>query len=169
MPNSGQNLKNKPVWMFSNSNTTATWKNSPENMKKLREYFEHYGSEVEFKSMKNDFAFPTDSNLNTEKDCMEREFKIGNCGYDGVGKMLKHLIKDGEIKEPEANWERYGTLQTFNQKDFAIDGATTSALDDVGLVYVPTFCNRRDAGCKLHVAIHGVHQSMSDELNSWAY
>ena len=113
--------------------------------------------------MVNERSFPTDDKMNTEENCLEHENKIGDCGYDGVGNMLKHLIKDGEIKEPEANWERYGELKAFDQKDFAVDGVSPSAFDDVGLIYVPTFCNRRDAGCKIHVAIHGSYQSMMDE------
>ena len=50
MPNSGEGLKNKPIWIFSgrDEHHKASWKDSlahyPANMRKLKEYFEHYGS-----------------------------------------------------------------------------------------------------------------------------
>ena len=65
---------------------------------------------METKSMVNILSFPTNMKINTEKDCTFSECKIGNCEYDGVGNMLKHLIKDGKISEPESNWENFGKL-----------------------------------------------------------
>lgn len=140
--------------------------NSIDNMKILKEYYDHYGARLKVVEIEGErLSFPTDMKINTVKDCNLSENKIGDCGYDGVGNMLKYLIKDGGmIKEPEMNWEAYGKLSAFSQKPFIID-TKTSDLDDLGLLYVPTACNKASTGCKLHVAIHGTEQSMFNELN----
>ncbi len=102
---------------------------------------------------------------------------INDCDYDQAGDVLRHIY--GELKPRSESLS--GTFVEFSQAEFAPDNdPAPHGLFDVGYLYVPEACapgGGGDAGCALHVVLHGCRQSaeaLRDEfyknigVNEWA-
>ena len=83
---------------------------------------------------------------------------IDNCGYDQAEAELGAIYGSGLTPAaPSAS----GRIVSFDQKEFAPDGATAlNGLADTGYLYVPKACEPGAAQpCRLHVVLHGCEQS----------
>lgn len=81
---------------------------------------------------------------------------ISDCDYPAAGAALRHIY--GDLAPPASAVD--GRLRAFDQREF-IGSRDDSGIADVGYVYVPSACEGPDAGCRLHVALHGCEQSAS--------
>jgi poly(3-hydroxybutyrate) depolymerase len=79
---------------------------------------------------------------------------IADCDYDAVGALLQFI--HGRLALPGS--PSTAALRAFDQTEFAAVGARSSALADVGYVYVPKACEA-SSGCRIHVALHGCRQT----------
>jgi hypothetical protein len=84
----------------------------------------------------------------------------GGAPYDAVGSMLQHFY--GTLR-PKNSGTPTGKIIRFSQREFARDGTGAAvpiniAMADVGYLYVPDTCARREP-CRVHVAFHGCLQS----------
>jgi poly(3-hydroxybutyrate) depolymerase len=78
---------------------------------------------------------------------------IDHCGFDAAGKLLAHVY--GSLFPPARTTG--GVLQVFDQNEFAGGDAYAHSLADTGYAYIPRAC--ANAGCRIHVALHGCQQS----------
>jgi len=87
-----------------------------------------------------------------------------NCGYDGAGAALQHLLS-GRLTPPPAGGAAFNAslLVRFNQTPAF--GAVWPGLADDGYAYIPAACQPAEgaggAPCKLHIALHGCGMSAS--------
>lgn len=79
---------------------------------------------------------------------------IADCDYDAVGALLQFI--HGRLASPGS--PSNAALRSFDQTEFAVGSARSSALADEGYVYVPKTCEAA-GGCRVHVALHGCRQS----------
>ena len=102
---------------------------------------------------------------------------IGDCGYDGSGIMLKHVMPGNYVARGKP--KHSSNLMKIDQERFIPGGKSprTAQVGEEGYVYVPDACKARTARCKLHIALHGCTQSayaVGDKfvkntgLNHWA-
>lgn len=97
---------------------------------------------------------------------------IAACGYDAAGALLQfiygRLVPPGNVSN--------ASLRAFDQTEFAVGRARSSALADEGYAYIPQACASA-GGCRIHVALHGCRQgaeSVGDAFyryagyNQWA-
>ena len=78
---------------------------------------------------------------------------IADCDYDAVGALLQFI--HGRLAAPGTPSD--AALRSFDQTEFAVGGARSSALADSGYVYIPKACEA-SGGCRIHVALHGCRQ-----------
>lgn len=79
---------------------------------------------------------------------------IAACGYDAAGALLQFIY--GRLAPPGT--PSNASLRPFDQTEFAVGGARSTALADEGYVYIPKTC-ASTGGCRTHVALHGCRQS----------
>lgn len=79
---------------------------------------------------------------------------VTDCDYDQAGDLLQHIY--GSL-QPRSAAPR-GRYLTFDQKRYSSGGADDAGLASVGVVYLPQVCERQ-AGCRIHIALHGCSQS----------
>ena len=103
------------------------------------------------------------------KTCRGFEFPVGNCGIDGAGIILEHLlpsiatnIDDSTVTEgleKDMNWREKAVVKKFDQREF-IDQEwwKYSGMDKYGYVFYPNQCFVDGANCKVHVYVHGCNQ-----------
>jgi len=68
------------------------------------------------------------------------------------------------LVERNLDWKSTGTLSLFDQKEFveSLYIFNTSALDDLGYVFIPNNCQGGSSpSCRVHVALHGCRQGRS--------
>jgi pimeloyl-ACP methyl ester carboxylesterase len=81
---------------------------------------------------------------------------INRCGAEFVGEMLASLQAGTEKAIPGG-----GRLIVFNQSEFVPAWrrwGSMSSLSSRGYAFVPAACERDDARCRIHIALHGCHQ-----------
>ncbi len=82
---------------------------------------------------------------------------INDCDYDLAGAILQQMY--GPLTAPdEAAAEPAGDIVAFDQQPFEAPGRTTG-LAATGYLFVPAACRDANAGCRLHVALHGCRQT----------
>lgn len=81
---------------------------------------------------------------------------INNCNFDLAGAILNHL-HDG-LRIPGTTEANQTQLIEFDQREF-IQG---HGMAPSGWAYIPSACNGGRAVCKLHVALHGCQQNVSE-------
>ncbi|MBX9964488.1 MAG: PHB depolymerase family esterase [Burkholderiales bacterium] len=79
---------------------------------------------------------------------------IADCDYDAVGALLQFI--HGRLAPPGS--PSSAALRSFDQTEFALGSARSSALADEGYVYIPKACEAA-GGCRIHVALHGCRQN----------
>ena len=77
---------------------------------------------------------------------------LNDCDYDQAGALLNWLY--GDLAAPADR--PAGKFVRFNQLQFTTNGSAD--LSEEGIVYVPPSC-RKEAGCRLHIALHGCEQN----------
>ena len=85
---------------------------------------------------------------------------VQNCGYDGVGAMLRHFYPDGHLVTPPPNASSDPSrLLPFGQDRYGDPTLQFGGLGTTGYVYVPDVCagggGAPPSRCRLHVALHG--------------
>lgn len=77
---------------------------------------------------------------------------VGDCDYDAAGVLLQSLYPG--LVAPGAGIKT--DLEIVN-----LAGADDALLDETAYLFVPAACTARDAGCALHMVLHGCAQSAS--------
>lgn len=77
---------------------------------------------------------------------------VGNCDYDAAGELLQHLYPG--LSRPERNAETELVKTT-------LPGASDALLDETAWLFIPPACKEAEAGCALHLVLHGCAQSAS--------
>ncbi|MDJ0950340.1 MAG: PHB depolymerase family esterase [Alphaproteobacteria bacterium] len=78
---------------------------------------------------------------------------LNDCDFDQAGAVLAHIY--GTLAPRVA--EPAGRFQEFDQAEF-LNNPEAKGMDPAGVVYVPPACET-DAGCRVHIALHGCHQN----------
>jgi len=124
---------------------------------KLKEFYQYFGaSPVTGVALKMGHGFPTVRATATGVPCEDTKFPwMNKCNYDGAKAILEKMY--GPLQEPNAK-AAYGTpqLKQFDQTEFADPSAKMLSY---GHVYIPEACTKKDAQCRLHIALHGCMQS----------
>jgi poly(3-hydroxybutyrate) depolymerase len=79
---------------------------------------------------------------------------LGACDYDAAGVLLEALYGDLTARQPGAT---SGRLERFDQRPFR-EASGSAGIADSGFLFIPDGCDGRDAGCRLHVVLHGCRQ-----------
>ncbi|KAI9552869.1 hypothetical protein GHT06_020753 [Daphnia sinensis] len=157
-------LVNDRVFIFHGTEDSVVNPGSGDN---VETFYNQYNSQV---YKKNDIAaqhcMPTD-NYGGACDQLNSASYINNCGYNGAFEMSNYLYGGG-LTRPSGNEAIMSNLMEFDQSEFfEISAPSTSSMDTVGYVYVPTRC-ANGAQCKLHVAFHGCQQGREEIGNVYA-
>jgi hypothetical protein len=153
-------LARQRIWMFSGKADSIV----PQAvMDDLQSYYRHYVGSANiryYKDMPAQHAIPTEAYGNA-CDKLGLPF-INNCGFDGVGDMLKWIYGAG--MNPKNQGEPTGRLIEFDQSGFFDDRRPAAhGMADSGYLYVPAACAAGSApSCKLHVAFHGCKQDTAN-------
>ncbi|HEX2449070.1 MAG TPA: PHB depolymerase family esterase [Methyloceanibacter sp.] len=78
---------------------------------------------------------------------------LSDCDYDQAGAILRWIY--GDLKEPLA--KPAGRFVRFDQSEFV--KGTDADMSSEGVIYIPSSCSR-EAGCRLHIALHGCEQNI---------
>lgn len=152
-----------PVWIYSATGDTVV---TQKVVNKTAQYFNYFGSNIEYiHNHPGGHVFPTNLSVNNHTCFDEVMPYIGNCGFDGVKSMWEHIMPNQDkepLKPRDLNWKNYGDLIKFNQTEFIDHNYTTktAGMNPNGYIYQPHNCKKDGKKCKLHVAIHGCHQSI---------
>ena len=103
-------------------------------------------------------TFPTDDFAQGNQCSLAKPPYVSDCDYDTARVLLAHLY--GPLK-PRNDAAPQGALVEFDQKQFVAAGST-AGMADTAYVYVPKRCAEADAGCALHVALHGCRQTAAE-------
>jgi hypothetical protein len=77
---------------------------------------------------------------------------VGNCNYDAAGTLLQYLYPGLNQPDPDEKPEPVRAT---------LAGAADALLDETAWLYVPPACAEPNAGCALHLVLHGCAQSTS--------
>jgi pimeloyl-ACP methyl ester carboxylesterase len=103
-------------------------------------------------------TFPTDTYAKGNACAVGKPPYVSDCDYDAAGRLLEHL--KGPLK-PRNDAAPAGALIAFEQKPFFPAGIETG-MGTTGYVYVPKVCTEKEARCRIHVALHGCRQTVSE-------
>ena len=92
---------------------------------------------------------------------------MANCGYDGAGESLRHLLAGGAPLAPPAapgcGAACAARLRRFDQRRYVPADWAGRELSSVGWLYVPAACEAPGGAappCRLHVSLHGCGMSV---------
>jgi poly(3-hydroxybutyrate) depolymerase len=155
-------MARQKIWMFSGKADSVV----PQPvMDDLQRYYRHYAGNSAIRyhqSMPAQHAIPTDSYGN---DCGKLGLPfINNCGFDGVGDMLRWI--HGEMK-PRNDGPASGRLLEFGQAEFVGDRQPAAhGMANSGFLYIPQACataaTDAKSACKVHIAFHGCKQDAAN-------
>lgn len=151
------NLKNDNVYIFSGKNDKTVVTGV---VNTTQEFYQKLGLNNDQIAYDNTVdaghAFITKDPKNTQCSRTEKPF-INDCDIPQAQKILEHIYG----KQNPAAKKLTGELIEFDQGDFFNDPLTS--MNDSAFVYVPKNC--RTEQCKIHVAMHGCEQGVS-EINT---
>ena len=105
-----ENLKNKPVWLWSGTKDTVVY-HGVENA--TEQWYRDMGADVVYvNDMEAKHIFPTDLARN-KRTCMQTGSpSISNCHFDAVGEMFKHIIPNQKTNPLTRNldWADMGSF-----------------------------------------------------------
>lgn len=160
-----KNIKNQKFYLYSGEKDSVV---DPSVMNGLSSYLSLL--EVPKTSIKEDFNKQSEHCMPTidyGEDCdVLSEPYLGNCNYDGAGNAFKAILKEEEIKNKRGVYNNSNIFE-FNQNEF-IEKGKEIGINDIGLVYVPEYCQIKGNLCALHVALHGCKQNMQFIKNTFA-
>jgi len=151
------------VWMFSGTLDKLV---PAASMSDLAKYYSGFipAAQVQYKSdLAAGHAMPTDSYGN-KCDALAAPF-ISNCGYDAAGSLLQWIY--GPLKARGDHAAPAGKLVEFDQSEF-LPSPAAHGMASTGYVYIPPGCESGDAGCKLHIALHGCLQDIGNLKDTYA-
>jgi len=147
------NLQSHNVYLFSGTEDQTV---NPGVMKALKTMYTSFtlnSTMVEF-SLDANHGFPT---LNYGNPCTSSYTPyINSCNYDGAGTALTQIL--GPLKPAVSPVG--SNLVTFKQQQFVPGkgNPSTISLDTTGYAYVPSGCQSKGSGCRVHVVFHGCLQ-----------
>jgi poly(3-hydroxybutyrate) depolymerase len=163
-------LAGQNAYIFTGSNDTTV---TTLVIDEVDKFYRHYGNAPAYSrdALAAGHGYPT---LDYGVACSESTSPfINNCNFDGAGDILKNAY--GALSSPSSTFS--GKFHEFDQNEFLPDGSASShSMAANGVAYVPSYCDT-NAGCKVHVAIHGCKQnrdSIGDDFilntgyNGWA-
>ncbi|UNI13278.1 hypothetical protein JDV02_000035 [Purpureocillium takamizusanense] len=154
------NLKQRKIFMEVGTSDSTVGPNPMNALKQQLSGFATAGNIAFVSRSGQAHTFPTDFDSSGNNACGSSSSPyISNCGYDGAGAVLKWM---------------YGTLLARSSSaqgtfvNFAQSGKYGSlGMDQTGYLYVPKSCQDGSKVCKLHVALHGCLQTISDIQNKY--
>lgn len=154
------NLKSRKIFLEVG---TSDYTVGPNPMNALQAQLQPYSSAQNTAYIKRSgqaHTFPTDFDGQGNNQCGTTGSPyISNCGYDGAGEVLKWMYGNLSPRSSSAQ----GTFVTFDQTGkYGASGMAQS-----GSLYVPKACQNGQKTCKLHVALHGCLQTMSNIGNKY--
>jgi len=148
------NLKSSKVYLFSGTQDSTV---KPAVVDSLNAYYEYF---VNPKNIIYQNNLPAEHAMITDQygaTCSSKASPyLNNCQTDLAGNILKHLY--GNLKERNNKSLESENFIEFDQKEFVSGHAMAST----GWVYIPQACKGGKSSCKLHIALHGCHQNVSD-------
>ena len=157
------NLNGAPVYIFSGALDPIY---GPHHQEAQRQYYDHFGANVEFVQLDVGHAVPA-----TYPSSSHWFYNPTGVAYDLSGNMLRHLITNvegsgssGTIREwvaADPDWRSKGVLKKFYQNEF-LDTFLwqPDSLADYGYVYYPYSCIDGSRNCKVHMYLHGCHETV---------
>ena len=147
-------LKDAKVFIFSGSLDSTV---KPGVVDALNSYYENF---VNPKNITYLNKIPAEHGMVTEQygaPCSTKASPfLNNCQLDLSGVMLKHLY--GGLKERNNKPLAPENFIEFDQEEFVSGHGMAST----GWAYIPQSCRSGKSACKLHVALHGCQQNVSD-------
>jgi predicted peptidase len=147
-------LKDAKVFIFSGTLDSTV---KPGVVDALNSY---YGNFVNPKNVTYQNKIPAEHGMVTEQygaPCSTKASPfLNNCQLDLSGVMLKHLY--GGLKERNNKPLAPENFIEFDQGEFVSGHGMASS----GWAYIPQSCRGGKSACKLHVALHGCQQNVSD-------
>jgi len=144
-------LQDDSVWLFHASGDTVIAAEVSDALAKLYAEFVEPDNLVYIRDFKAAHLFPT---MDEGSDCQESVTPyLGNCAYDAAGELLGQLYPG--LEEPA---DRTVT------EALAVDlpGSEKALLDQTAWLYVPPACADGTRACRLHLALHGCAQSVTE-------
>jgi len=149
------NLNGDKVFIFHGNADTVV---KPESANNVRQFYTHYGADVNMYNMNAEHCMPTD-NFGGQCDRLNTDNYINNCNYRGAYQMLNFLYSESMIAPPADATPDLSNLYEFDQEEFFyLSSPALSAMDNIGYVYIPKRC-AEGSSCKLHIAFHGCLQA----------
>ncbi|XP_077985962.1 poly(3-hydroxybutyrate) depolymerase-like [Glandiceps talaboti] len=136
------NMAGDRVFVFGGTLDTVVAQGS---VRKVEDYYAAFDANIQTKyNLNAEHCTPTQSYGNA---CSYLGTPyINSCNYDAAYEILNHM---------------YGgvTFYEFDQTEFFYTShPSQSSMDTSGYVYVPSGCDRRFSGCKVHISLHGCNQ-----------
>lgn len=127
----------------------------------MRSLAEAYAAKTMLREGTDDFKFPTDMSFDDDSDD-----SILQGSTDLVKEMFDYIIQNNaymvayiaHLQPKFLAWGARGALSEFDQSEFSTD----RNVEQTGLIYVPKRCQLQRSRCHVHIALHGVGQSLQD-------
>jgi dienelactone hydrolase len=145
-----ENLENDPVWIFHGSLDTAVPEPVNAALIEIYQGLVPTGNIHSVSDIPASHTFPA-KGRGSACDQIVAPF-VGDCDYDAAGILLQTLYPG--LAAPDANIET-------QLKTVILDGADEALLDETAYLFVPSACTSANAGCALHLVLHGCAQSAS--------
>lgn len=131
------------------------------NLYSMRSLAEAYAAKTVLMEGTDDFKFPTDMSFDNTSDS-----SILQGSTDLLKEMFEYIIQNNAYVVPYIPhlqpkflaWGARGMLSEFDQSEFSTD----KNVERTGLIYVPHNCTKQQVRCHIHIALHGVGQSLQD-------
>lgn len=147
-------LKNSKVYLFSGSLDSTV---KPGVVDALNSYYENF---VNPNNITYQNKIPAEHGMVTDQygsACSTKESPyLNNCQLDLSGAILKYLY--GSLKERNNKSLAPENFIEFDQREFV----SGHGMAPSGWVYIPQTCRGGKTPCRLHVALHGCQQNVSD-------
>ena len=149
------NLQNSKVYLFSGSVDSVVKTGVMDALKTYYSSFVPAANVVYKKDLAAEHSMVTDDYGSA---CSAKGAPyINNCNFDLAGAMLQHLY--GPLNARSTATLPEGNFVEFKQSQFI----TNHGMASTGWAYIPQACKAGgDATCRLHVALHGCKQNVSD-------
>ncbi|MGF1739742.1 poly(3-hydroxybutyrate) depolymerase [Vibrio profundum] len=151
---STEHLKSDKVYIFSGKNDHTVATGVVDSTEKFYQVLGLKRDQILYdKTVDAGHAFITTNQADTQCKKTQEPF-INNCDLPQAQKIFEHIY--GSQNPPAATWT--GELIEFDQSAFFNN--ELASMNKSAFVYVPTSC--RTEQCKVHVAMHGCEQGMSE-------
>lgn len=152
------NLASRKIYLWVGSSDTTVGPNVEAQLQSELGNFDTASNVSSIISSGAAHTFPTDFSGAGDNACSSASSPyISNCSYDGAGAALKWMY--GALNARN-NGTLGGAVVAFDQSAFVSPGY---GMDSTGYLYVPKACAPGGTTvCKVHVALHGCLQSVSN-------